>query len=266
MRSREQIRHLHSQEQAVHGEAKSSSVHSIHFAVCVNSFRAMALATAAALLRRSSASSSSAADVMGAMRLGASALLQHRAAFSSSSSQPTAIDMAWPASLQKARSWDDGVATNFATSSLADVFKGRKVVIFGVPGAFTGVCSKAHVPGYLAALPELKAKGVDAVLCTAVNDPYTLHAWANQLQAHDKIDFYADFDGSFHRHLGLQFDCSGALLGMRSNRWAAVVENGLPLFFSSFHLSFGPSLHIQLFSLSPFLCSTISTFLFYPLS
>eukprot|EP00475_Leptophrys_vorax_P017546 TRINITY_DN24183_c0_g1_i2.p1 TRINITY_DN24183_c0_g1~~TRINITY_DN24183_c0_g1_i2.p1 ORF type:complete len:157 (-),score=13.27 TRINITY_DN24183_c0_g1_i2:263-733(-) len=107
------------------------------------------------------------------------------------------------------------------------MLQGKKVVIFGVPGAFTGVCSKAHVPGYLNSLSTLKAKGVDAVLCTAVNDPYTLHAWAKQLGADGKIEFYADFDGSFHRSLGLEFDCSGALLGVRSNRWAAVIEDGV---------------------------------------
>eukprot|EP00270_Netrium_digitus_P004089 TRINITY_DN1496_c0_g1_i2.p1 TRINITY_DN1496_c0_g1~~TRINITY_DN1496_c0_g1_i2.p1 ORF type:complete len:172 (-),score=60.96 TRINITY_DN1496_c0_g1_i2:148-663(-) len=142
------------------------------------------------------------------------------------SSLPEKIDLSAPVTLQKARSWDEGVADKFSTSSMADVFKGKKVVIFGVPAAFTGICQNASVPSYVKAAREFKAKGADAIICTAVNDPYTLNAWAEKIGAKGQIDFYADFDGKFHEMLGLQADCAGALLGMRSQRWAAVVEDG----------------------------------------
>uniref|UniRef100_A0A804N1U3 glutaredoxin-dependent peroxiredoxin n=1 Tax=Zea mays TaxID=4577 RepID=A0A804N1U3_MAIZE len=88
-------------------------------------------------------------------------------------------------SLQKARSWDEGVATKFSTTPLKDIFYGKKVVIFGLPGAYTGVCSQAHVPSYKKNIDKLKAKGIDSVICVAVNDPYVLDGWAKKLDAKD---------------------------------------------------------------------------------
>uniref|UniRef100_A0A0E0C0F4 Peroxiredoxin-2F, mitochondrial n=1 Tax=Oryza meridionalis TaxID=40149 RepID=A0A0E0C0F4_9ORYZ len=129
-------------------------------------------------------------------------------------------------SLQKARSWDEGVATNFSTTPLKDIFHGKKVVIFGLPGAYTGVCSQAHVPSYKNNIDKLKAKGVDSVICVSVNDPYALNGWAEKLQAKDAIEFYGDFDGSFHKSLDLEVDLSAALLGRRSHRWSAFVDDG----------------------------------------
>ncbi|CAN6551561.1 unnamed protein product [Malus baccata var. baccata] len=121
-------------------------------------------------------------------------------------------------SLQKARTWDEGVSSNFATTPLKDIFKGKKVVIFGLPGAFTGVCSVQHVPSYKNQIDKFKAKGVDSVICVAVNDPYVMNGWANNLEAKEAIEFYGDFDGSFHKSLELDKDLSGALLGHRSQR------------------------------------------------
>jgi peroxiredoxin len=129
-------------------------------------------------------------------------------------------------SLQKARSWDDGVSSKFSTSSLTDIFKGKKVVIFGLPGAYTGVCSQQHVPSYKNNIDKFKDKGIDSVICVAVNDPYTLNGWAEKVGAKDAIEFYGDFDGSFHKSLELEKDLSSALLGSRSERWSAYVEDG----------------------------------------
>ncbi|XP_047056209.1 peroxiredoxin-2F, mitochondrial-like [Lolium rigidum] len=129
-------------------------------------------------------------------------------------------------SLQKARSWDEGVATKFSTTPLKDIFHGKKVVIFGLPGAYTGVCSQSHVPSYKNSIDKLKAKGIDSVICVAVNDPYVLNGWAEKLQAKDAIEFYGDLDGSFHKSLDLEIDLSAALLGRRSHRWSAFVDDG----------------------------------------
>ncbi|KAG9459536.1 hypothetical protein H6P81_004044 [Aristolochia fimbriata] len=136
------------------------------------------------------------------------------------------ISAAPDVTLQKARTWDEGVESNFSTTPLKDIFKEKKVVIFGLPGAFTGVCSKAHVPSYKNNLDKLKAKGVDSVICVSVNDPYVMNGWAEKLEAKEAIEFYGDFDGSFHKSLELDLDLSKALLGHRSQRWSAYVVDG----------------------------------------
>ncbi|XP_077219201.1 peroxiredoxin IIF [Tasmannia lanceolata] len=129
-------------------------------------------------------------------------------------------------SLQKARSWDEGVSSNFSTTPLRDIFKEKKVVIFGLPGAFTGVCSAQHVPSYKKNIDNFKAKGIDSVICVSVNDPYVMNGWAEKLEAKESIEFYGDFDGSFHKSLELNLDLSSALLGHRSQRWSAYVVDG----------------------------------------
>ncbi|CAE5966302.1 unnamed protein product [Arabidopsis arenosa] len=142
-------------------------------------------------------------------------------------SEGTDITSAAPGvSLQKARSWDEGVSSKFSTTPLSDIFKGKKVVIFGLPGAYTGVCSQQHVPSYKSHIDKFKAKGIDSVICVSVNDPYAINGWAEKLGAKDAIEFYGDFDGKFHKSLGLDKDLSAALLGPRSERWSAYVEDG----------------------------------------
>ncbi|CAM6030669.1 unnamed protein product [Sphagnum balticum] len=136
------------------------------------------------------------------------------------------IDFESGITLQEARTWDEGVSSKFSTTPLADIFKGRKIVLFGLPGAFTGVCSKAHVPSFLKHADSLKGKGAEDIICVSVNDPYTINAWAEKLGAKDKIKFYGDFDGKFHKLVGLDLDLTGALLGPRSQRYAAFVEDG----------------------------------------
>lgn len=129
-------------------------------------------------------------------------------------------------SLQKARSWEEGVSSKFSTTPLKDIFKDKKIVIFGLPGAFTGVCSAQHVPSYKKNLDKFKAKGVDSVICVAVNDPYVMNGWAKKLECKDGIEFYGDFDGKFHKSLDMSVDLTSALLGTRSKRWSAYVVNG----------------------------------------
>ncbi|KAH6833025.1 peroxiredoxin IIF [Perilla frutescens var. hirtella] len=136
------------------------------------------------------------------------------------------ISAALDVSLQRARSWDDGVSSKFATTPLKDIFKDKKVVIFGLPGAYTGVCTAQHVPSYKSNIDKFKAKGIDSVICVAVNDPYVINGWAEKLQAKEAIEFYGDFDGSFHKKLDLMIDLSAALLGPRSHRWSAYVDDG----------------------------------------
>ncbi|RWR93738.1 peroxiredoxin-2F, mitochondrial [Cinnamomum micranthum f. kanehirae] len=173
----------------------------------------MAMAT---VMRKSSSSSAAA---------GAAAAMARRA-FASVSVGTDLVSSAQGVSLQKARSWEEGVSSNFSTTPLSQIFNEKKVVIFGLPGAFTGVCSKAHVPSYKNNIEKLKAKGVDSVICVAVNDPYVLNGWAEKLEAKDAIEFYGDFDGSFHKSLELSLDLSSALLGHRSQRWSAYVVDG----------------------------------------
>ena len=80
-------------------------------------------------------------------------------------------------SLQRARTWDEGESDGFAPTGLDEIFSGRKVVLFALPGAFTGVCERGHVPSFAKNADEFKAKGVDEIVCVSVNDPYTMRAW-----------------------------------------------------------------------------------------
>ncbi|KAG4384066.1 hypothetical protein GLYMA_13G206900v4 [Glycine max] len=132
-------------------------------------------------------------------------------------------------SLQKARSWDEGVASNFSTTPLIDIFKDKKVVIFGIPGAFTGVCSEEHVPTYMENIDKFKAKGIDTVICVSINDPYVMNEWAEKLQCKDAIEFYGDFDGSFHKSLKLVTNLSNVLLGTRSERFKMSIVKRLAI-------------------------------------
>lgn len=108
-----------------------------------------------------------------------------------------------------------------------EVFTGKKVVLFAVPGAFTPTCSEQHLPGFLAAADELKAKGVDTVACTAVNDVFVLNAWAKAREAADDIAMLADGNAAFAKALGLDIDLSPFGLGTRSQRYAMVVDDGV---------------------------------------
>ncbi len=111
--------------------------------------------------------------------------------------------------------------------STADVFDGKKVVLFGVPGAFTPSCHKNHLPGYVRRHEEIKSTGVDTVACVAVNDAFVLDAWAKASQADGRVLMLADGNADFVKAAGLSFDGSGLGLGPRSKRFSALVEDGV---------------------------------------
>ncbi|MED5525682.1 MAG: peroxiredoxin [Pseudomonadota bacterium] len=106
-----------------------------------------------------------------------------------------------------------------------DFFKGKKVVLFAVPGAFTPTCSAAHLPGYVVLADEIKAKGIDAIVCLAVNDAFVMDAWGKAQNASELL-MWGDGDGSFTKALGLDVD-TGAFGGLRSRRYAMVVDDGV---------------------------------------
>ena len=108
-----------------------------------------------------------------------------------------------------------------------DYFAGRKIALFSVPGAFTPTCSARHLPGFVERAEELKAKGVDEVACTAVNDAFVLAAWAKSAGAEGKVTMLADGNGDFAEALGLTMDGSKFGLGKRGSRWSAIVDDGV---------------------------------------
>lgn len=117
----------------------------------------------------------------------------------------------------------DGKPTPVTT---ADLFGGKKVVAFAVPGAFTPTCSQAHLPGYVVNADALREKGVDSIVCLSVNDPFVMDSWGQGANA-DNIVMVGDGNGEFTSKLGLEMDGSGAGLGTRSQRYAMVVEDGV---------------------------------------
>jgi len=114
-----------------------------------------------------------------------------------------------------------------AEISTAELTKGKKVVVFGLPGAFTPTCSAKHVPGYLANAAALRAKGVDAIACVSVNDAFVMGAWAKDQGTGDEVMMLADGNGDLTRALGLEIDLSAVGLGKRSGRYAIVVDDGM---------------------------------------
>jgi peroxiredoxin len=104
--------------------------------------------------------------------------------------------------------------------------KGR-VVLFGVPGAFTPTCSDFHLPGFVVRADDLLAKGVDRIVCVAVNDVFVMKAWGDARQTGDKVTLVADGSAEFTKALGLEVDLTGAGLGVRSKRYAAILDDGL---------------------------------------
>ncbi len=112
--------------------------------------------------------------------------------------------------------------------SMADKLKGRKVVLFGLPGAFTGTCTTAHVPSFMRNMDKLAAKGVDEVICVSVNDPYVMQAWGESTGASAAgITLLGDGDASFTKAIGLAFTAAAAGFHDRSKRYALYAEDGV---------------------------------------
>lgn len=108
-----------------------------------------------------------------------------------------------------------------------ELFKGKKVALFGVPGAFTPTCSVKHLPGYVKNADKFKVKGVDTVACIAVNDVFVLEAWRKSEGVGDTVKMLADGSGDFAKAAGLTFDLSGKGLGVRLQRFSAIVDDGV---------------------------------------
>ncbi|HKJ61173.1 MAG TPA: peroxiredoxin [Hyphomicrobiales bacterium] len=114
-----------------------------------------------------------------------------------------------------------------AEKTTSDVFAGKKIALFAVPGAFTGTCTNTHLPGFLSSFDTFKAKGVDEIVCVAVNDPFVLKAWALATGADGAITFLSDGNAEFTKALGLDFDGSAKNFGTRSKRYSMLVEDGI---------------------------------------
>lgn len=111
--------------------------------------------------------------------------------------------------------------------STEELFSGKKVVLVSVPGAFTPTCSMNHLPGFVEHASDLKAKGVDTIACMAVNDVFVMSAWGKDRNVGDKVVMLADGNGDYTRALGLELDATGFGMGMRGQRFAIIVDDGV---------------------------------------
>ena len=118
-------------------------------------------------------------------------------------------------------------ATDMTDITTDTLFSGKKVVLFAVPGAFTPTCSNKHLPGFIEKADEIRKKGVDEIICMSVNDAFVMKAWGEERGAGDKVRLIADGNGDLTKALGLDFDGSGIGFGLRSQRFAAIVQNGV---------------------------------------
>jgi peroxiredoxin len=121
----------------------------------------------------------------------------------------------------------NGCSVGPNTFNVEDLTKGKKVVIFGLPGAFTPTCSAKHVPSYLADRDKLAAKGVDEIICMSVNDPFVMGAWAREQKSAGKVRMMADGSAAYTKALGLEFDLTARGMGVRCQRFSMLVDNGI---------------------------------------
>ena len=118
-------------------------------------------------------------------------------------------------------------ATDMSNLTTDELFSGKKVVLFAVPGAFTPTCSNQHLPGFIESADAIRAKGVDDIICMSVNDAFVMDSWGKDRGVGDKVRLIADGNGELSKALGLDFDGSGIGFGLRCQRFAAIVENGV---------------------------------------
>jgi peroxiredoxin len=121
----------------------------------------------------------------------------------------------------------DGCAVGPNPVKVEDLTRGKKVVIFGLPGAFTPTCSAKHVPSYLANYDKLKAKGVDTIACMSVNDAFVMGAWARDQKTGDKVRMLADGSADYTKALGLELDLGARGMGLRCQRFSMLVDDGV---------------------------------------
>lgn len=114
-----------------------------------------------------------------------------------------------------------------APASTSDIFAGKRVALFAVPGAFTPTCSAKHLPGFKNHKSDLAAKGIDAIACTSVNDAFVMGAWADNQGVSDEMDMLADGNGEFAKAIGLEMDATGFGMGGRSKRYSLVANDGV---------------------------------------
>ncbi len=131
------------------------------------------------------------------------------------------------ATLYESTSFGDACPVSPSQVSVAEASKGKKIVIFGLPGAYTPTCSAQHVPGYVKELSALKAKGVDEVWCISVNDGYVMAAWGKELGAIGKVRMLGDGSADFAKKLGLQLDLHPHGMGLRMQRFSLLLDNGV---------------------------------------
>ncbi|HEX5065803.1 MAG TPA: peroxiredoxin [Myxococcota bacterium] len=124
----------------------------------------------------------------------------------------------------KLKTMKDGKMSDITTD---EIFRGKKVVLFAVPGAFTPTCSMQHLPGFVEKAGEIRAKGVDTIACISVNDAFVMGAWGKDKGAEGKVLMLADGNAEFAKALGLDFDGSGIGFGVRSQRYALVADDGV---------------------------------------
>ena len=108
---------------------------------------------------------------------------------------------------------------------ILEILKGKKVILFGLPGAFTSVCSARHLPGYVSSHEAYKAKGIDNIICVSVNDPFVMDAWGKSHNVGDKVTMMADPFLNFTKSIGAEVDKSARGLGIRSNRYTMLIDN-----------------------------------------
>lgn len=121
----------------------------------------------------------------------------------------------------------EGCALGPNAFEVEKIAAGKKIVIFGLPGAFTPTCSAKHVPGYVDNCDAIKAKGVDEIWCVSVNDPFVMGAWGRDQKVGKKVRMLGDGSGEFTKKLGLELDLTARGLGVRSDRYAMIVEDGV---------------------------------------
>lgn len=114
----------------------------------------------------------------------------------------------------------------------SEIFSGRKIALFSVPGAFTPTCSAKHLPGFVEKAKALKSKGIDEIICTAVNDVFVMGAWGKSQNADGKVSMLSDGNGTFAKSLGLEMDGTAYSMGMRGKRFSMVVEDGVVKFLN----------------------------------